>query len=304
VLGALTTLNAVITSYSRTIMRASRDEVLSLRLADIHPKHKVPHWSIVALSLPPILLVPVAPSAVVLSVFLALIILFGGFISAIALWNLPKRFPEAYEHSLYKLPMPILKLAAIGSAASSVVFWLLVVAQALPIVGTIVLIALVGYGYYRYRVAAYARQGIDLRKRLTLLHDHESVSAGMPIDDGQGGEPAPDAGGRAPAVAWSPHRPARSRSRPRRPANARTVAGAAHRRAPAGRGRTARGHDRQELAAALAELEGLGPAKAQALAEHFGSLEALRAAEPAELTRVPGVGRATAESVSEQLRRT
>ncbi len=187
VLGALTTLNAVITSYSRTIMRASRDEVLSLRLADIHPKHKVPHWSIVALSLPPILLVPVAPSAVVLSVFLALIILFGGFISAIALWNLPKRFPEAYEHSLYKLPMPILKLAAIGTAISSVVFWLLVVAQALPIVAAIVLIALLGYGYYRYRVAAYARQGIDLRKRLTQLHDHESISAGMPAGNGEVG---------------------------------------------------------------------------------------------------------------------
>jgi uncharacterized membrane protein YgcG len=179
VLGGLTTLNALITSYSRTIMRAGRDEVLSLRLAAIHPRTKVPHWSILTLSLPPILLVPVAPSAVALSVFLSLIILFGGFISAIALWNLPKRFPEAYENSVYRLPMPVLKLTAIGSAVSSVVVWLLVVVQALPIIGAIVFLGVLGYGYYRYRVAAYAKRGVDLRRRLALLHEQESADAGV-----------------------------------------------------------------------------------------------------------------------------
>lgn len=311
VLGALTTLNAVITSYSRTIMRASRDEVLSLRLADIHPRHKVPHWSIVALSLPPILLVPVAPSAVVLSVFLALIILFAGFISAIALWNLPKRFPEAYEHSLYKLPLPILRLAAIGTAVSSVVFWLLVVAEALPIVAAIVLIALVGYGYYRYRVAAYARAGIDLRERLTRLHDHESASAGVPSGNGQpatGGDAAvtpDDPDRRSRGVVTAPPRKIAVATPP--PSQRRdgdgTALRAGDRRPPATvRQRAAADTDGEEIVAALGEVRGLGPAKARALAEHFGSLEAVRAAEPAELAEVPGIGRATAASISEQLR--
>lgn len=311
VLGALTTLNAVITSYSRTIMRASRDEVLSLRLADIHPRHKVPHWSIVALSLPPILLVPVAPSAVVLSVFLALIILFAGFISAIALWNLPKRFPEAYEHSLYKLPLPILRLAAIGTAVSSVVFWLLVVAEALPIVGAIVLIAVVGYGYYRYRVAAYARAGIDLRERLTLLHDHESASAGVPSGNGQAAGAdaavAPDGpSGRSRGVVTAPPRKIAVGTPP--PSQRRGGDGAAlradeRRTVATGRQQVAADTDGEEIAAALGGVRGLGPAKARALAEHFGSLEAIRAAEPAELTEVPGIGRATAASISEQLQR-
>lgn len=296
VLGALTTLNAVITSYSRTIMRAARDEVLSLRLAAIHPRFKVPHWSIVALSLPPILLVPIAPSAVVLSVFLALIILFGGFISAIALWNLPKRFPEAYENSVYKLPMPILKLAAIGSAASSVVFWLLVVAEALPIVAVIVLIGLTGYAYYRYRCAVYARRGVDLRRRLTRLHDQESLDAGVTPRTDEG-EPAVDDG--------TPTTPATGRRPPKKVAVAvpppsrrgRTAAMAA----TTDRSSTGGNGDRDAVQEVLSGLEGLGPVKAATLAEHFPSLEALRTAELGELTRVRGVGERTALALQEQL---
>jgi APA family basic amino acid/polyamine antiporter len=61
-------------------------------------------------------------------VFLALIILFGNIVGSFALWNLPKRYPEHYEHSLYKLPMPVLKTAAIGSASFAVLFWLFVLA--------------------------------------------------------------------------------------------------------------------------------------------------------------------------------
>jgi basic amino acid/polyamine antiporter, APA family len=96
ILGAFTTLNALITSYSRTVMRAARDEVLSPKMARIHPKTQVPHRAILMLTIPPLLLAPLELSPVLLSVFLALIILFGSFILAIALWNLPKRHPDAY----------------------------------------------------------------------------------------------------------------------------------------------------------------------------------------------------------------
>lgn len=45
----------------------------------------------------------------------------------------------------------------------------------------------------------------------------------------------------------------------------------------------------------LEDFKGLGPAKRQALLQHFGSLDKLRAASPQALCAVPGIGRKTAE---------
>jgi APA family basic amino acid/polyamine antiporter len=179
ILGAFTTLNAVITSYSRTLMRAARDNVISPKLAEIHPTTQVPYWAVLVLSVPPILFVPVNPGPVVLPVFLALIILFGGFLSAIALWNLPKRYPDAYHHSIYKLPMPVLKVAAIGSAGSSLVFWVAVAPQALPIVAAIVALGLAGAGYHHFRL----RRDGHLRQRIEHLEPHEAEVAGVVVDE-------------------------------------------------------------------------------------------------------------------------
>jgi basic amino acid/polyamine antiporter, APA family len=175
ILGAFTTLNAIITSYSRTIMRAARDNVISPKLAEIHPSTQVPHRAVLVLSIPPILLIPVNPGPVVLPVFLALIILFGGFVSAVALWNLPKRYPDAYQHSIYKLPMPVLKLASVGTAGSSLLFWLAVAPQALPIVAVIVVLGLAGVGYHHLRL----RRDHQLRDRVDHLEPHEAAAAGV-----------------------------------------------------------------------------------------------------------------------------
>lgn len=181
VLGALTTLNAVITSYSRTLMRASRDGIISPRLAEIHPRTHVPHWAIVVLGLPPLLLVPISPPVVPLTVFLALIILFGNFVSAFALWNLPVRYPERYERSIYRLPLWLLRVAAVGGAVFAVLLWLAILTTAAPIALVVAGLIVVGYGYYRRRLRSLAARGIDLRARLRELHPHEA----------QVGEPSP-----------------------------------------------------------------------------------------------------------------
>jgi APA family basic amino acid/polyamine antiporter len=187
VIGAFTTLNAVITSYSRTLMRAARDNVISPSLARIHSRTGVPHWAIIVLSAPPILLIPVNPGPVALPVFLALVILFGGFLSAIALWNLPNRFPQAYENSLYKLPMPVLRLASIGSAASAAVFWLAVAPQALEIIAAIVAIGVAGAGYHAYRSG---KEG-ELTARLARLDDHEMTVTVAPREQPTGATDTP-----------------------------------------------------------------------------------------------------------------
>jgi basic amino acid/polyamine antiporter, APA family len=181
ILGAFTTLNAIVTSYSRTLMRAARDDVVNSKLAELHPTTGVPHWAILVLALPPVLLIPLNPGPVVLPVFIALTILFGGFLSAIALWNLPKRFPEAYQNSIYRLPLPLLRVAAIGSGISSLLFWLAVAPQRLPIVGAILLLAASGAVYHRYHVRHHERAGDQLDR----LEPHEAVIAGSGTADGE-----------------------------------------------------------------------------------------------------------------------
>jgi basic amino acid/polyamine antiporter, APA family len=181
ILGAFTTLNAIVTSYSRTLMRAARDDVVNSKLAELHPTTGVPHWAILVLALPPVLLIPLNPGPVVLPVFIALTILFGGFLSAIALWNLPKRFPEAYQNSIYRLPLPLLRVAAIGSGISSLLFWLAVAPQRLPIVGAILLLAASGAVYHRYHVRHHERAGDQMDR----LEPHEAVIAGSGTADGE-----------------------------------------------------------------------------------------------------------------------
>jgi basic amino acid/polyamine antiporter, APA family len=174
ILGAFTTLNALMTSYSRTLMRAGRDEVFSKRLARISERTQIPHNAVVALGVPPLLLAPFELPLVTVSIFLAMAMLFSTFVTAFALWNLPKRFPEAYERSIYRLPMPVLRLTAIGAATTAGLVWLAMASQATMVVVTIAGFVLVGYLYYRFLCYRFARHGLDLRARLAMLDDHES----------------------------------------------------------------------------------------------------------------------------------
>jgi basic amino acid/polyamine antiporter, APA family len=171
VLGAFTTLNAAITSYSRTLMRAARDEVVHPKLAELSAT-QVPRFAVLMLALPPIVLVPLSPDPITLAVFIAAVVLFGGFLGSIALWNLPKRFPDRYRYSFYKLPMWLLKTVAIGNMIFAVLFWLALLPGAPHILA--VLAALVGAGYLSYRRRLFTHErGKDLRDRLTRLDDHE-----------------------------------------------------------------------------------------------------------------------------------
>ncbi len=172
VLAAFTTLNAIITSYSRTLMRAARDEVIHPKLAELHPRTQVPALAVVVLALPPIALVPIAPDPILLAAFIATVILFGGFLGAIALWNLPKRYPDRYRFAFYKLPMPVLKTSAIGTMIFAVLFWAALLPGAPQIVLIVVALVLLGWLSYRRRVSG-DRADDGLRERMTRLADHE-----------------------------------------------------------------------------------------------------------------------------------
>jgi APA family basic amino acid/polyamine antiporter len=182
---AATTVNTLYTSYSRTVMRAARDDVLPDVFAAVHDDYGTPHRAVLLFGLPPMLAAPFVPqldavtgpaaldwlvTVVVTGIFVAFLI--GG----VALWNLPKVFPDRYEHSIYKLPMPVLKVVAVGNVVVSALFTLLVVQSAPSAFGVVLAWVLLSAGLYWYRVRAYDRKGIDLRARMAALHAHEQGS--------------------------------------------------------------------------------------------------------------------------------
>ncbi len=59
---------------------------------------------------------------------------------------------------------------------------------------------------------------------------------------------------------------------------------------------------RRTLTSELAEIPGIGPARQRALLEHFGSVRALKAAEPDDVAAVPGFSDTLANAVLEHLR--
>jgi APA family basic amino acid/polyamine antiporter len=184
---AATTVNTLLTSYSRTVMRAARDEVLPDVFATVHDRYDTPHRAILLFALPPMFAAPFitqldAVTPPDLLDWLVVVVVTGIFIAfmigGVALWNLPTVFPKRYEHSIYKLPMPVLRIVAVGNIVVSAIFTLLVV-QSAPtalavVVGWMVLSGLL----YLYRVRAYAKRGVDLKERMALLHKHERVGGG------------------------------------------------------------------------------------------------------------------------------
>jgi excinuclease ABC subunit C len=58
---------------------------------------------------------------------------------------------------------------------------------------------------------------------------------------------------------------------------------------------------RDEVSTVLDSIEGVGPERRRRLLRRFGSIEGVRAASPAELREVEGVGRATADRIARQL---
>jgi hypothetical protein len=114
--------------------------------------------------------------------------------------------------------------------------------------------------------------------------------------------PAPAGYAAAPTGSATPASRADADARPGRSGTA--VAARSHRSVgseerPARPPSTRRGVVRRE--AELQQVRGLGPAKQAALLERFGSVEAIAAASPAELSRTPGIGTGLARAIEDQL---
>jgi APA family basic amino acid/polyamine antiporter len=165
-------------------MRAARDEVLPDVFATVHDRYDTPHRAILLFAIPPMLAAPFigrldAVTPPDLLDWLVVVVVTGIFIAfmigGVALWNLPTVFPQRYEHSIYKLPMPVLRIVAVGNVIVSAIFTLLVVRSAPTALAVVVAWMVLSGLLYVYRIRAYAKEGVDLKERMALLHKHEQV---------------------------------------------------------------------------------------------------------------------------------
>jgi len=174
-----TSVNTSLLVSSRTIMRAGRDGILPESLSRIHPRFGTPYVSILALGVPPLVVAAFIDREIVaLSAFIALAVLTAAFFSAIALWNLPREFPKHYENAPFQFRRHRgLLVAVLGGAISSAVLWSITLSQ-LPVAGLILVgWFTLGYGYYRYRIAAADVAGGDLYVKMVSLERHEEAFA-------------------------------------------------------------------------------------------------------------------------------
>ena len=177
VVGALTTINTIYVSFSRLVMRASRDWIFPPAFAKVSDRFDSPNRAILLIGVPPIFIVPFRPSSVVMSVVLSLGLLISIIFLAVAAYRLPKIFPQRYEHSFYKLSPRVLLIAVIGGITVPSLFWVLSMIE-MPLVGFAFLGWIVlGYPFYRLRLRRYEKKDVDLKERMKSLHSHEQEAA-------------------------------------------------------------------------------------------------------------------------------
>jgi APA family basic amino acid/polyamine antiporter len=180
-IGAATTINTLFTSYSRTIMRAARDDVLPGIFATLHEEHNTPYRAIALLGVPPLLF---APAVIYLNGlvtvdaldWLVTVVVTGIFavfaFLGVAIWRLPQVFPDRYEHSFYRIPKPALRVVAVGnSVVSAGLFFLVGLSQPSALALVLAWMGLT-YVVYRYRLWNHTGEG-NLKDRMTGLDTHE-----------------------------------------------------------------------------------------------------------------------------------
>lgn len=173
VVGGLTSISTTYTGFSRALMRAARDNVFPPSLARVHSRFGTPHIALLTLGVPPLLLAPLEPSPVVLSMFLSLAVITGMCIKAIALWRLPVVFPDRYATADVTLPPLVLRAIAVGGAVSAALLIAVTVLRRPWIIGIIAAYIVVGYGYYRLRIRQLRARNVDLRTVMRSLAEYE-----------------------------------------------------------------------------------------------------------------------------------
>lgn len=181
-------------AYSRDILVAAREQMLPKIFTKVNRNHKTPRPALTLLLVSGIFLfVTVIPllgpsygietAGVLLSAVTATVVLILQIPIALAVFILPKKFPEWHEKAGFKPASWILKTIGILGSISSLIFVLLLFTD--PDAGIIIAMIIfpfsaVGAIVYLFRRKTLEKRGINIKQMMKTLPESVSVEEGVP----------------------------------------------------------------------------------------------------------------------------
>jgi len=188
------TLHPSYMAYSRDILVAARDQLFPKVFTKVNKKHKTPRPALtLLLAVGIFLLVTVIPllgpsygietAGVLLSAVTATVVLMLQVPISLAVFILPKKFPEWHDKAGFKPASWALKTAGVLGSLTSLLFVLLLFTD--PDAGLIIAIiifpfAAVGAIVYLFRRKTLAKRGINIKEMMKSLPESVSVEDGVP----------------------------------------------------------------------------------------------------------------------------
>ena len=180
-------------AYSRDILVAAREQMFPKVFTKVNKNHKTPRPALTLLLVAGIFLfVTVIPllepsygietASVLLSAVTATVVLIIQIPISLAVFILPKKFPEWHEKAGFKPASWILKTIGILGSVSSLIFVLLLFTD--PDAGLIIALIIfpfsaVGAIVYLFRRKTLAKRGIDIKEMMKTLPESVSVEEGV-----------------------------------------------------------------------------------------------------------------------------
>ena len=180
-------------SYSRDILVAAREQLFPKVFTKVNKNHKTPRPALTLLLVAGVFLfvtvIPLlAPSygietaSVLLSAVTATVVLIIQIPISLAVFILPKKFPEWHEKAGFKPADWLLKTIGVLGSVSSLIFVLLLFTD--PDAGIIIALIVfpftaVGAIVYLFRRKTLAKRGIDIKEMMKTLPESVSVEDGV-----------------------------------------------------------------------------------------------------------------------------
>ncbi|MCK4722241.1 MAG: APC family permease, partial [Dehalococcoidia bacterium] len=176
VMAAATTINAALTFISRDVLVLSRDLVFPAAFGRVHRRFATPVRAIVLLggvSVAGFLLAGASPEDFVLrcATLTSYVFMLMALLACVAMFLLPRRFPQRYEEATFRLRGRWLTFFTIGGA---VLFGALIIGGCIgdPLSGVyLVILILTGLVYYFGRKRQLRRKGISIEDRLKKIEE-------------------------------------------------------------------------------------------------------------------------------------
>ncbi len=181
-------------AYSRDILVAAREQMFPKVFTKVNKNHKTPRPALTLLLVAGIFLfvtvIPLlAPSygietaSVLLSAVTATVVLILQIPISLAVFILPKKFPEWHEKAGFKPAAWLLKTMGVLGSLSSFIFVLLLFTD--PDAGIIIALiifpfAAIGVIVYLFRRKTLAKRGVNIKEMMKSLPESVSVEDGVP----------------------------------------------------------------------------------------------------------------------------